>query len=452
MKGVIMRITLLFIGLWLTFIVQCYGQMTIVLQPGPIDGKDSYVNSVIPDEPGGDKNELVACGWTFGGFFGIGRSLMRFDFSQVPVGAQILDAKLTLYFNENSTFGAQTGANASYLEKITEDWDESTTTWNTMPSSTMLDAVFIPQTIYPSQDITDIDLTGFVSGWIQDPSTNFGMIHRLQTEIEYNCVVYHSSDYTVPSKRPKLVVTYYCDPPVAAFGTNIQIPVVTFTDSSLHAYNWLWDFGDGSFSTIQNPVHAYVLNGIYQVCLRVQDSCGYDSICKPVHVCSFPDPHFTFIKDESMVSFSDSSFQPISWYWDFGDGFYSDLKNPQHYFNKSGTYNVCETVTNACGDQTYCDSVTVIVASVNEKTNGNYPDVSPNPAHDNIMVSVRVKKEGIINIDLYNPQIIKMYSFIREIIPGDNKFQLNIPGLPAGLYFLRTEFGENENFIKLIIQ
>jgi hypothetical protein len=63
-----MRTILLFIGLWISFAVQCHGQTTIVLQPGPDDGKDSYVNSEIPDEPGGDKPELVACGWTFGGF------------------------------------------------------------------------------------------------------------------------------------------------------------------------------------------------------------------------------------------------------------------------------------------------------------------------------------------------------------------------------------------------
>jgi hypothetical protein len=446
-----MRVTLLFIGLWFAIIVPGYGQTTIVLQPGPVEGKDSYVNSVIPDEPGGDKPELIACAWTFGGLFGIGRSLMRFDLSQIPTGAQILDAKLTLYYNEESTFGAQTGANASYLEKITEDWDEMTTTWNTMPSSTPLDAVLIPQTIYPDQDITDIDITGFVAGWVQDPATNFGMVHHLVTEIEYACVVYHSSDDTVPSKRPKLVVTYYCDPPVAAFGTNIQIPVVTFSDSSAHASSWWWDFGDGFFSNIQNPVHTYAANGIYQVCLKVQDSCGYDSICKIVHVCRYPVPHFTFSMVESMVTFSDSSFQPTSWYWDFGDGFYSDLKNPQHYFNKSGIYYVCEKVTNVCAEQTYCDSVTVIAASVNGNTNYCYLDVCPNPAHDNIMVSVNVQKEGVMTIDLFNPQITKMYSFIKEIIPGENKIQLNIPGLPAGLYFLRTEFGENKSLIKLII-
>ncbi len=434
-----------------TFLVQGYSQKTLVLQPGPEDGYDTYVNSSIPDVTCGDWIVMIACGWTFGGIDGIGRSLMRFDLSQIPTSACIQDAKLNLYYQEG-TFAPQTGENASYLEKILQPWNEATTTWNTKPATTSFGSVFIPKTLLPDQDLTNIDVTDFVKGWALDPSTNYGFLHKLALEVPYNCVVYHSSDSPDSLKRPKLVITYFdCDAPVAGFSSSVQLPVVFFSDSSSHASLWWWDFGDGYYSTVQNPQHVYEQTGIYQVCLRVQDSCGSDSICKPVHVCSFPDPHFTFIKDESMVSFSDSSFQPISWYWDFGDGFYSDLKNPQHYFNKSGTYYVCEKVTNVCGEQTYCDSVTVIAASVNDNTNYCYLDVFPNPAHDNILVSVNVQKEGVMNIDLYNPQILKMYSFIKEIIHGENKIQLNIPGLPAGLYFLRIEFGENKRLIKLVI-
>ena len=123
-----------------------------------------------------------------------------------------------------------------------------------------------------------------------------------------------------------------------------------------------------------------------------------------------------------MVKFSDSSFQATSWYWDFDDGFYSDLKNPQHYFNKSGTYYVCEKVTNACDEQTYCDSVTVIAASVNNNTNYYFLNVCPNPAHDNIIVSVNVRKEGVMTIDLFNPQMIKLYSFIKSLFFGNLHF------------------------------
>lgn len=43
---------------------------------------------------------------------------------------------------------------------------------------------------------------------------------------------------------------------------------VTFTDKSIGADAWLWNFGDGSSSTQQNPVHTY-LNGQYTVTQKV---------------------------------------------------------------------------------------------------------------------------------------------------------------------------------------
>ena len=39
-------------------------------------------------------------------------------------------------------------------------------------------------------------------------------------------------------------------------------------------YTWLWDFGDGSTSTEQNPVHTYTSPGNYTVTLTVTDSEG----------------------------------------------------------------------------------------------------------------------------------------------------------------------------------
>ena len=33
--------------------------------------------------------------------------------------------------------------------------------------------------------------------------------------------------------------------------------------------NWLWDFGDGTIDTVQNPIHSYISFGNYTVCLTV---------------------------------------------------------------------------------------------------------------------------------------------------------------------------------------
>lgn len=48
----------------------------------------------------------------------------------------------------------------------------------------------------------------------------------------------------------------------------------TFTNTSTNATSYLWDFGDGTTSTLQNPVHTYALEGNYTVTLTVNNSCG----------------------------------------------------------------------------------------------------------------------------------------------------------------------------------
>ena len=55
-----------------------------------------------------------------------------------------------------------------------------------------------------------------------------------------------------------------------------------FTDQSTPAPTaWFWDFGDGTTSTAQNPVHSFAANGPTTVKLVVTTDCGLDSIIVP---------------------------------------------------------------------------------------------------------------------------------------------------------------------------
>jgi len=74
-------------------------------------------------------------------------------------------------------------------------------------------------------------------------------------------------------------------PPIAAFTVSPpsgDIPLaVSFADgSSGSPTSWLWDFGDGTTSTEQNPRHTYVSPGTYGVTLTVSDAYGSDTEIK----------------------------------------------------------------------------------------------------------------------------------------------------------------------------
>lgn len=50
--------------------------------------------------------------------------------------------------------------------------------------------------------------------------------------------------------------------------------MVEFTDNSIFAVSYDWDFGDGSTSTDMNPTHTYSASGAYDVTLTIMDANG----------------------------------------------------------------------------------------------------------------------------------------------------------------------------------
>jgi PKD repeat protein len=64
---------------------------------------------------------------------------------------------------------------------------------------------------------------------------------------------------------------------------------VAFTDASIDyagvIVNWTWDFGDGTVSYQQNPVHQYEQSNLYSVCLTIEDDQNsIDTRCKQIIV------------------------------------------------------------------------------------------------------------------------------------------------------------------------
>jgi gliding motility-associated-like protein len=122
--------------------------------------------------------------------------------------------------------------------------------------------------------------------------------------------------------------------------------------------SWLWNFGDGTTSTDQNPSHTYNTSGSYTVSLTVTDSFGNsdsDVFTNMVQAIG-PNPDFqanqTLIQPNTNVTFTDlTTFgAPItSWSWNFGDGSTSSVQNPTHTYTTSGDYTVSLTVSDLDG-------------------------------------------------------------------------------------------------------
>jgi len=67
--------------------------------------------------------------------------------------------------------------------------------------------------------------------------------------------------------------TYYVYADTALFPPYDTI--VQFIDqSTLNPVQWFWDFGDGNFSSQQNPIHQYTVSDTYYVCLTIVNQSG----------------------------------------------------------------------------------------------------------------------------------------------------------------------------------
>jgi PKD repeat protein len=72
-------------------------------------------------------------------------------------------------------------------------------------------------------------------------------------------------------------------------------------------------------------------------------------------------PEIGFNTDDNglTVNFTNAT-GPGTYFWNFGDGSAGSTEaNPQYTYAQGGTYNVCLTATNDCGENTACQSVTV---------------------------------------------------------------------------------------------
>ncbi|MFZ1451616.1 MAG: PKD domain-containing protein, partial [Ferruginibacter sp.] len=161
------------------------------------------------------------------------------------------------------------------------------------------------------------------------------------------------------------------DKPVANFNANPRDVCakedVLFNDLSTgNITRWLWDFGDGGTSTVQNPSHHYQDTGLFTIRLIVWNNNCPDTLILTdyVHI-SPPIASFNSVFDcvaPRTFTFTDASIGPDEWHWDFGDGTTSTTQHNVHTFPDTGTYTIRLVVINhvtGC-DDTFTQTIRIV--------------------------------------------------------------------------------------------
>jgi gliding motility-associated-like protein len=154
------------------------------------------------------------------------------------------------------------------------------------------------------------------------------------------------------------------DLPIAEFTSNTKVCVTlplqfTYVEKNIGepVIKWLWDFGDGTTSTLKDPSHTYNTIGNYKVKLSIQSTIGCSSAPfeKTISVIKPLTPAFSTQNPlcvGNSIMFIDETTSTdgfTSWAWDFGNGNTSNSKNSSQIFNTAGNYTVKLVVTSQTG-------------------------------------------------------------------------------------------------------
>jgi gliding motility-associated-like protein len=126
--------------------------------------------------------------------------------------------------------------------------------------------------------------------------------------------------------------------------------------------SWLWDLGNGSTSTLQNPVTTYNGPGVYKVRLRVttQEGC-VDEVERDAYIRVVKSPEMQIdanpsVCQEGRIVFASrettvpKDTSVLRYLWDFGNGQTSNLGNPSaQTYAASGNYTIRLRTTNSTG-------------------------------------------------------------------------------------------------------
>ena len=119
---------------------------------------------------------------------------------------------------------------------------------------------------------------GASEGW---PSTTF-LNQDMEVHFKGNYMGAFEINYVIEQMLESCGEDCISPPPMALFAYEPDGLTVTFIDLSVsetsEVINWHWDFGDGSTSDEQFPVHTYSEPGTYYVTLDVSDQYGANGI------------------------------------------------------------------------------------------------------------------------------------------------------------------------------
>lgn len=190
-----------------------------------------------------------------------------------------------LWNNGNSTPNLSNLSANNYLVKITDDNGCDTLIYFSLDYTRDLtvSATVTPPTCSDSDNgEISLDVQGgntYSYAWSNGETTSSinGLTHNSYSVMitdELGCQKFETYTLSTPV-NPTLVADF------TSASDNLTL---SFTNTSINAVTYLWDFGDGETSTINHPVHTFQEKRTYNVCLTAYGACSTITKCQNIVV------------------------------------------------------------------------------------------------------------------------------------------------------------------------
>ncbi|HHZ64808.1 MAG TPA: PKD domain-containing protein, partial [Flavobacteriales bacterium] len=242
-----------------------------------------------------------------------------------------------------------------------------------------------------------------------------------------------------------------CETLNSGFTSTSSLLTATFTNSSVGAATYEWNFGDGDTSSQANPTHAYLSAGTYTVTLIGTNACETDTFVSSVTVgCSALNASFSSTAAGQVVTYANNSIGADSYSWDFGDGNTSSQTNPVNTYGSDGAYMVTLIATNACTSDTFQTQININTTGIIETSLITGMELFPNPSHGAITLHVVMEAPGVVHTVIYDLVGKKLYAeeSYKQRTYSEN---IELGNLAKGIYLIRVESSGNVVQRKLIL-
>ncbi|PKP01283.1 MAG: hypothetical protein CVU11_15660, partial [Bacteroidetes bacterium HGW-Bacteroidetes-6] len=211
---------------------------------------------------------------------------------------------------------------------------------------------------------------------------------------------------------------------------------------------WQRRIDGGAWTDIANTMATFdeitTAPGLWEYRAEIQSGiCSSDfSTTVGINVLAMPVPSFTYVANDLVVDFTNTTTNATSYSWNFGDGTAaSTLVNPSHTYATPNTYTVVLSAWNGvCTNQT--NEVLDVLESVIELENGSFITMYPNPSNGEFNISLTGSNSKTLIMSIYdmNGKLIRNED-LSHMTNGSIQ-HVSLGFAPAGMYNIRITYGD----------